>query len=141
MRCIWCNRSQQSLIEVVVPIVNRFGGDVADQTFQVHPEHEQEFRRFSAIVVQRGRAFIVGVLAISTLMLTLATVSMLIQSRRMAIMGTSACTILLSLALMRWPFATPETVGTLGVKQSVAVVRVLAIGLLAFGVAMVIFML
>ena len=125
MRCIWCNRSDESVREVTLPMIDRWGGNPAERAFPVHPEHDDAFRRFAELANRNGRRFVLGIAAVSVAMLL---VPMAVTESgggsgpvRLVVVGGTA---LIGVMALRWPFATPETVGMMGIERSVRLVRV-----------------
>jgi hypothetical protein len=137
-RCIWCNRSTGAVREVSLPMVDRFGGNVKQQILWVHAEHEEALRRFVAGVVRNARMFLAVVLLIAGAMLLLVICAAFSGSERWAAIGAASCTMLIAVTMVWFPFATPETVGAIGIHRAITLVRVLACGLFALGVSMMV---
>jgi hypothetical protein len=120
-----------------MPIVDRLGGNPSEQSFSIHAEHEDAFRRFVESVNQNARKMVVGLVAfLVVLMAVPIAVSLLEAPPWIADAGIGACIAAFGATLVRFPFATPETVQLMGVKRSIITVRVLACGMVAFGLAM-----
>jgi len=133
-RCIWCNRQDGALTEVVL------GKGLQSRRVGVHPEHEALLREWDA----RARAFELPlVMALAFLPFILIGVFGLAALIAPWLAVPLACVGFVGMAIVIWrhPYATPQTVALLGVQRSIAVARggallilALGIGLLAFGV-------
>lgn len=120
-KSIWTGRKSDSLIEVEVPGMNRFGGPAPSQKVWVEPEHEEELRRFVDLALRRGRFFLAVMLGGSVVM---TAASVLIPVWPWALWGVTGGLAAMGVTIVLCPFATPETVRTIGIRRSVALARV-----------------
>jgi hypothetical protein len=139
-RCLWCNSASGNLKEITAASIDRLGHDAGDRQFTVHLEHEEALRAFLVLAARRGRGFVLGVTAISLLMVAIAVVTAMTDLPGLAITSIGVCSAALGLMVFKWPFATPETVGAVGVRGAVFLARALAAGLVAFGIVAVVFL-
>lgn len=125
-RCVWCNRSTGSIAEHRI--------DTARGSFllPVHDHHLPAVRRFCA-----------GAARFERKLLPILLIALLFSSVVVAVVGSVSAQaqalliglLLLALAAILWiyPYATPFTVGWIGMRRSVVLVRVLALVVVALG--------
>lgn len=123
-RCIWCNRVSDDLKEVTVRTVRRKGFGINEEKFNVMPECEKEFLKFSDFMAKNSSVLMTGI-GISTLLIILSSVSLFTDS---SFMLPAAMIIGLSVAaqgllIIRYPFVTPQTKSAFGVKTSIKIAR------------------
>jgi hypothetical protein len=136
VRCIWCNRDDQSARAVTLPMIDRWGGNPTERTFAVHPEHEEAFRRFARLANRNGRRFIFGVVGTSLAMLVVPMgVIALGLDPRLVRLVVGGGTALIGAMTLVWPFATPETVGMMGIERSARLARVVGGVVVLLGLA------
>jgi hypothetical protein len=137
-RCIWCNGSEGVVVERSAAIVDRFGTNATPQAFWTHAEHEVPMRDFVASANANARTVVIGI-AVALLAILLGSVAVALAGEGGRLLGIAAGvgTMAIGALLVRWPFATPETVSLLGVRRSMTMVRVLAMGVVILGVVMV----
>jgi len=124
-RCAWTNEPADDLKKVVLVVPNRFGIRPAPKTFFVLPEYEEKLRKFVQLGHRFGLAFLT-----SMLVLTLA-VPIAALTRRYVLAGTLVAAE--GVLLIIFPFATPETVRSLGIGPSITLVRVVACSVILIG--------
>jgi predicted nucleic acid-binding Zn ribbon protein len=129
--CIWCNRRDESLRQIVVVVPNRLGLRPRERAlFICSSDCEHRLRKFNDHV----RRF--GFLFLSLIGLSLASLVALlfVLPKALIPVGLGSIISFIGAALMVFPFPTPETVRLLGVRRSVALVRSLGVLLLVMGV-------
>ena len=124
-RCAWTNEPAVDLKEVVLVVLNRFGIRPAPKTFFVLPEYEEKLRKFVQLGHRFGLAFLT-----SMVVLTLA-IPIAALTRRYVLAGTLVAAE--GVLLIIFPFATPETVRSLGIGASITLVRVVACSVILIG--------
>lgn len=130
-RCVWCSKDSGTLNEISAPMVNRYGGAPMERMFWVHPEHEGPFRRFAIDVNRNATRFILALVGTGLGMLVAATICVVTDNEAVAIAGVVGGPIIASILMIRWPFATPETVDAIGIRSSIIAVRIVACVFLA----------
>lgn len=141
MRCIWCNRDDDTVREAKVALIDRWGRNAAERPFAVHPEHEEEFRRFAAHANRNGRLFLFGMAALVAFMVAVGPiVHALGLESRMVIVGTGGALVLMGLLTFVFPFATPETTAGTGIALSITIARTGAIVMAALGLVIMVFL-
>lgn len=141
-KCIWCNRSGGELRSIEIPAPNQFPHEDREPRMQealVHPEHEARARDFVGTAYRESGRFVVAMLFLPFLLFVpAAAASGLSGAARgfeywVAIFG-GAVLILLGVFMIRYPFATPQTERLLGLKYSIWLVRVAAVGIVTGGI-------
>lgn len=137
-RCIWCHGSDGQLRTIEVTVTDRLGRNPHPESVTVHPRHAPETRSFLELTVRHGGTF-VGIMAAATgvaLVLGLLIAAVLDDvgggEEYWAAVLYGPWAILTGLLLVRFPFATPETVKWLGIARSRLLVR--ALGWLTAGI-------
>jgi len=123
-RSVWTGRRSDSLIEVEVPGMNRFGGPAPSEKVWVEPEHEEELRGYIDLALRRGRFFL-GVMLGGSVVMTAAAMMTPVWPWAMSVVtgGLAA----MGVTIVFCPFSTPETVKTIGIRRSVVLARVAGI--------------
>ncbi len=131
--CRWCGSSDGELKTITVETPTRFATSTKEETMSVHPEHESELRAFNKEVQAHGKRFLTLSLFFGVVlpMIGLGGLPFVSGAVVSSVIGLS--TLALGVVLYLYPFATPETVEMLGVKKSVRLVRILAIGIVPLG--------
>lgn len=129
-RCIWCNKKDNSLKEIVVTASNRFGSKPREKIFFVHPEHEITFRAFNQYSEKFNKLFLV-LIGIALLAMILLQIVLVAVNQNLGIIGVGVAVIFLGILVIVFPFSTPETVMLFGLKSAIKLVRV--VGLVAVG--------
>ena len=141
VRCIWCHRADGSVREVTLPMIDRWGGNPIPRPFPVHAEHEDALRRFAALANRNGRRFILGTVGVAVAMLLVPIGAVAFGlAPSLGRIATGSGTTLLGVMIVVWPFATPETVGMMGIERSVRLVRVVGVVFTLAGLAMAAFL-
>lgn len=117
----WTGRRGTSLREVRLPTTNRFGRPSGEAAFLVEPEHEEEMRRFVGYANRYGRLFLVLVIGLSVVSVAAALLGPLWGG---AIWVVNAAMLLLGLTIWIFPFSTPETTATVGLRASRRLARI-----------------
>jgi hypothetical protein len=133
-RSAWTGQPGDRLVEVRVPSMTRWGTPRGEQVLLVEPEHEAELRGFLKYAVRFGRTALVSYLACSVVAVVGAVIGAYSPVGRWLIIGS-----LLALGglLFGFPFATPETVATVGVRRSRQLARGAGALLIALALAAV----
>lgn len=129
-RSAWTGKMVGTLIEVRLPVVNRFGGPGGEKAFLVEPKHEAELRRWVAYVNRNARRFLGLVLGISAIQVAFA---FLTPAWEGAYRVTIALLIPLGLTILVFPFSTPETVEMMGMQRARTLGRAAGLLLIAMG--------
>ena len=78
---------------------------------------------------------LVGVLGLSGVLLAVAVGAEVLEWSDRAVSGIAGVIVVaMSALLFAFPFATPQTVGMMGIRSSIRLTRVLAAGMAALGV-------
>ena len=133
-RCIWTHETSDRTVPVTLDVPSSTGGGATQRTVDVLPEHEADLRAYNARATRYGRPFVLAMLAFSALLLGVAVGG--------AVLGLSETLVSrlvgLGVAAIGWltiafPFATPQTVGMLGVRRSIHLARGLGVLTVALG--------
>ena len=140
-RCVWCARRDDTVREISVPMIDRWGASPSERPFWVHGEHEDAFRAFAGLANRNTRPFVFALVGIplALLIMVIAAAAFHLDSR---LVGTvvGAGVALMGVVLVRWPFAMPETVEDLGIDLSIKMVRVYGCVFIVAGLAMAAFL-
>src|SRR5216684_1673800 len=129
-RYAWTNQEADNLREVVLVVPDRVGTHPQPRTFYVLPEYEQELRHFTQRVQRFGLAFVICMVVLTMLVIPIATVM-----RWYAFLGVIVA--LIGVIFIAFPFATPETVKAIGIKNSIRLARTLGLVIVVVGVYLV----
>ncbi len=134
-KCAWTGEWTDRAVPVEVAATDRFGRPAPPRTLHVSPEHEAELRAFAERARRYGRPFLLTMAGLTLAMVVVAvlgTADVLSESATAALIGL--LTALVGLTIIVMPFATPETVGGLGVRASVRLARVVGVATIGLGV-------
>ena len=124
LKCIWSGKKSERVKPVTLKTLNRITSPT-EKTFYVLPEHEQKLRNFNHEFVQNGKMFLMIILSITFLMAFVALMAAFLPGSEnilISIVGISVSSI--GITLVKYPFATPETVQLFGIKKSVQIVKI-----------------
>jgi len=125
-KCVWCHKRGGELREIVVYMPEVWTKDEREVHVAVHPEHEEETRRFCDRVRRYGRTFLIAFLvAVPLLIAAVIFVWVPVLSFVLAYYGV--------LTLL-FPFCTETTVELMGIHRSVRLARGAAAFLIALGI-------
>lgn len=125
-RCIWCNGSDGTVSE------QEIGTERGPIRVYVHDRHLDDVRRFCSGAARFERrllpAFLIALMFSSVVVAVIGTIS---PAARSLLVGM----LLIALATSIWiyPYATPFTVGWLGMRRSITLARILALVVIGFG--------
>ncbi len=125
-RCAWTNEEAENLREIVLTVPDRLGTHPAPKTFRVLAEYEQKLRRFTRHLERFGLTFVLSILVL-TAVLPIAAVM-----RRYTLLGVIL--VLLGIEFVVFPFATPETVKSVGFGSSIVLARAVGFITIVIGV-------
>ena len=134
-RCIWTGQRSDRAVPVTLDVPSRTAGAASPRTVHVLPEHEDDLRAYNASVTRWGRPMLVGLLALTVALVGLAVAGAVLGvSEADTAVGAGALVGAMGLVIVAFPFATPETVGAVGIRASVRIARVLGLVAVALGV-------
>ena len=116
-RCAWCKAGAAEPLEAV---------SCGDENLLVHAAHRQALERFCREVAAAKSLFL-GIIGGAVL---LAVVGAAIAASGWKAQGGAVLGIALAICgatLLRYPFATPQTVALVGVRDSIRLVRIAAV--------------
>jgi hypothetical protein len=128
-QCYWCGSSDGETKTITVETINPIATSTQEETLTVHPEHESELRAFNEKTVAYGSRFLILAILFGAVLPTIGAALLPVVGKAVGLGIVGGSILLLSAVFYVYPFATPETVDMLGVKTSVRLVRVLAIGI------------
>ncbi len=136
-KCVWCNRSERRLKNITVETPNRFGLNAEGKKMAVCPEHVPQLQKFYFLVNRMAKWYVLVLVLVGALaLLGLVPLVMIDQQGGNVDSWAKAiyAPLLLPVALLPlvFPFATPETVKWMGVRNSIILVRLLGVYLLGF---------
>ena len=131
--CVWCNEKDKRVMNIHIVTLNRFAMRPREETFWVHPEHEQSLRSFIDYYTQYAKLFMLVIILF--IAVSLATALLLKQFVLGIILPLGGIIIIV------FPFVTPETVEMLGVQKSVKLARGLGVLLIGLGMLIEVLML
>ena len=141
MRCVWCNRNDDSVREVSVAWIDRWGRNPAQRRLAVHPGHEEKLRRFAAHANRNARGSLFGLAGLLAFMAAVGPiVDALGLDERMVMVGTGGAVAVMGLLMFVFPFATPETTAGAGIELSIVIARTGACVMLALGLVIMVFL-
>lgn len=122
-KCVWCNEAGGDLRTIRVVVADRFGLNPTERDFRVHPAHESETRAFLSSVCENARLFVGAMLVFVLLDGVLAAVAVALagaggDAERWLVLLTGLYTVGIGLFVVRYPFATPETVKWFGLRRA-----------------------
>lgn len=129
-RCIWCNQSDPDRTVTLSAGRER-------RTVPVHAAHEASLVAWHARATREARRFVTTmVLAPLAVLAAVGLAALVSRAMAFAVIGLA----IIALAAYAWthPYATPQTVRLIGVRRSIALVRLVSVPLgLAGLVAMI----
>ncbi len=133
--CIWTNEATDRAVPITLDVPSSTGGAGSPRTAHVLPEHESDVRAYVQRVERGGRLMLAGVLGLSGIMVAVAVGGEVAGwSDRVIAQIAGWLVIAMSGLLVAFPFATPQTVGALGIRASIRLTRALSVVLAAIGV-------
>ncbi|NBC84695.1 MAG: hypothetical protein GVY25_00705 [Bacteroidetes bacterium] len=139
-RCIWSHETSDDVMEITVNVPDRLGRNPKPETLTVLPQYEEEVRAYADEVSRHGTRMLILTLGLSVL-LVLASVLPAAGWGRLTLPVAGLLTAAIGGVLIRYPFATPETIKMMGMRRARTVVRwiagftvLLGLGLAATGV-------
>ncbi len=118
MKCVWCNKKAPNLKEIRISVVGRFGVGKHDTTMNVCSNYcEKKLRGFVEYANKYALLFICSIFGALLVMIASSVL------RIPMVIPIAVC--MLGILVIIFPFATPETVGIIGVKKSITIIRVL----------------
>jgi len=131
--CMWCHAGGLEQLESM---------DCQRERLLVHPSHRAQLESYCRETATMKWRFLGGI----GLSILLGILGALLVTRSAGSSGAviaGAAVALVGVTLLRYPFATPETVAWIGVRRSITVVRLaacvilaLAIGVAAYGLSL-----
>lgn len=116
-RCVWCRGHDGALHEITVATRDRFASP-QQQTFLVHPRHEDYVRAFAARYRRHGGRFL-AVLLLTSVALTIGgLVFSFALGESVALVFVGGVLALEGTLIVAFPFCTPETVRWLGLRRA-----------------------
>ena len=138
--CIWTHETSDRAIPVTLDVPSGTGATRTERTVHVLPEHEADLRAYNDRVARYGRTFLRAMFGLSAVLLGVSVGG--------ALGGWSDDVVGLvvgfGLSAVGWlmiafPFATPQTVGALGIRRSVWIARVLGALTVGLGIWIALF--
>ena len=126
-RCLWCGQMRTDLRRLEVRPEPRGPLATLRAPLRVCGEHELQLDTFMRRVPRRSASLLVSILTGTPLLVA----GGVIGNDYLALSGV----VLVGVALVAFPLATPETVGRIGVQRSVRLVRWLGSAIAAISVA------
>ena len=123
--CLWCHRAGSELLEST---------DCDGEQVVVHPSHRvqlDDYCRQTSFAKWR----LLGGIGASILLSIVATLLLMLHSDPVGSVTMGVATAVCGLTLLRYPFATPETLLLFGARRSIMAVRAAACFILAIAVA------
>lgn len=121
-RCVWCNRSAGELRTLVL----RRGRE--QQSVAVHPEHETSVLDWHAFALRHEASLVLRMTLRPLVLLASIGLAALVDKRLIPVVAGLAIAWVAT-TIWRFPFATPQTVGLLGIRRSVTLARAIAVGI------------
>lgn len=135
-KCVWSGKRDPRVITITLNSLSRFTKP-EEKTFYVLPEYEQNLRDFNEKLVAGGRTFLILIIGLIVLLQIVALVAITnFFSDAMILYVVGVITALIGVVIIRYPFATPETVKWLGYKKSITLARAAGYLTIAIGVGM-----
>lgn len=131
--CLWCGRAEGDRTTIAVEAPGRIGGSGGEKSVTVHPEHANAVRAYVAEVRESGRRFLGGI-ALFAIAGPLGSAGVILLSRPVGLLGMGLSVVGTGATLIRYPFATPETVRFIGIRTAKRVVRAVGAGVVLLGV-------
>lgn len=122
-KCIWSNQYSDDLIEINTTHKSD------QQSYFVLPEYETQTNDFLVYIDKHSTRFMVSLI---TLLLIMSIAVAVLEPFREFIVG--GCLVLLGVLMMKYPFATPQTVEMMGFRSSIKFVKGLSIVVMVLGV-------
>ena len=133
--CIWTHETSDRTVPVTLDVPSSTGGARTERTLHVLPEHEADLRAYNERVARYGRTFFRAMFGLSAVLLGVSvggalggwpddTVNLLVG------FGVSA----IGWLMIAFPFATPQTVGALGIHKSIWLARALGAVTVGLGI-------
>lgn len=133
-RCIWTNRKSDRVKEITIKITDRFGRKPYQKKVWVLPEYEKDLRDFNEYAVKYSYLFLWLVLGLPFIPVFLSMFLFLeIITGTVILTVVGITTILIGLALIKFPFTTPETVNMIGLKSSIKTAKIIGAGVIILG--------
>jgi len=128
-RCAWSGADADDVEAIEAPAVDRFGRDDGRKVYWVRPRYRPAFLSWNAVVVRWGRWYLPMVAVCIAIMVAAAALA--------GLPGLGGGVLLLGLLFVIMPSATPETVDMLGIRNSMLVVRAMAIAMVVGGILLI----
>lgn len=122
-RCTWCHMETQEILESFA---------CAGVLHLVHTSHREELRRYCEFSQAARRRFFAAV-GTSILFCIIAAILLIFNADTAARLVAAAGTVLCGLTLLRYPFATPETLALVGARRSIRLTRVSGVAVFVLG--------
>jgi archaellum biogenesis protein FlaJ (TadC family) len=121
-KCIWTGTRDPRVIAITLKTLDNFTAPT-EKTFHVLPEYEQNLRRFNEKFVKWGRKFMTLIFGLILLLPVSVIIALIFSvSDSIILYAVGVIISLFGLALVLFPFATPETVTWMGLKKSILAV-------------------
>ena len=133
--CIWTHETSDRVVPVTLDVPSNTGGERTERTLHVLPEHEADLRAYNDRVATHGRTFVRSMFGLSAVLLGVAVGGAVADwptSIVSAVVGLGVSAI--GWLMIAFPFATPQTVGALGIRRSVRLTRVLGAVTVGLGI-------
>lgn len=132
--CVWCGKADGSVEQVRYETWNSIGTKRKTVDLAVHPEHRPDVDSFVEFENRYGRLFVLAVVLLAVAAYGSIVVGALFDvDVGVPLVGITAG---FGVLFVVFPFATPLTVGAIGIKWSRRVVR--AFGVVLFGLPFVV---
>lgn len=125
-KCLWCHAGGPELETV----------DCEGERALVHPTHREFLERFCRESAQAKWRFLGGI-GLSILLGLVGQIILVTASRPFGIVMVGIAAAIAAVTLLKYPFATPETLALVGVARSVRLTRAIAYVILVIAVAIV----
>ncbi|PAP75512.1 hypothetical protein [Rubrivirga marina] len=122
--CIWSHETSDRVVPLTLDVPSNTGGERTEQTLYVLPEHEAALRAYNERVARFGKTFLRAMLGLSAALLGVAVGAPLFgwpDATASAIVGLGVSGI--GWLMIAFPFATPTTVRSLGIRRSIWIAR------------------
>jgi hypothetical protein len=125
--CIWCHSAGDEALEPI---------DCVEQRALVHPSHREALESYCRNVDSAKWRFLGGIGASILLGVAGELLLVLLASKMAGALVLGVAATVAAVTILRYPFATPETLAIVGVRRSISLARWCGYLILAIGVGL-----
>ena len=124
--CLWCHSAGTEELEPI---------DCGEERALVHPSHRPELEQYCRETEAAKWRFLGGIGA-SILLGVIGQLLLMLPSKMPGAVVLGIAATVAAVTILRYPFATPETVAMVGVRRSIRIARSCGYLILAIGVGL-----